>query len=399
VRRAFSLLAVPALLAMPVLVPPVAAAGPAGPYTVTVDQPAAVPKGAFWAFDDFFPRGLTVPQGSTIQVLNEGFHTFTLLAAGTTVSADMAQSGVAAVDADDPGTNPNTTVHVQYNLGALAPEGGSPGCGTPTSPCSFDGSATISSGAPQGAGAPAPFDVKIDASPGTYLFHCRIHAHMVGTLTVVAAGASSAQTPAQAAGAAATQVKVDVAQATAAEAAASVPSFRTRPDGTRVWRATVGTTSANRFVAILEMLPRKLSIKRGDEVVWVPRDINEPHTITFPTDLHQDMVPLCEGQDGTDTPATPTANPPTGPQDFACGSGPADEFEFGGGNGVRRLTSPTTVADSGLVTVPAFPALYGLPSNAAVNTWSVTVEPNAAKGTYHYVCQIHDGMGGTIVVH
>ncbi len=398
-RRAFSLLAVPALLVLPMIPAPVAAADPGAPYTVTADQPAAVPKGSNWAFDDFFPRGLTVAQGATVQVLTEGFHTFTLLAAGTSVSQDMAHSGVAAADPEDTTRNPNGTTHIQYNLAALAPEGGSQGCGTPASPCSFDGTATISSGVPQGSGAPAPFDVKIDAAPGTYLFHCRIHAHMIGSLTVVAAGSKSAQTPAQVASAAAAQVKVDVAQGKAAEAAANHPVTSLRKNGTRVWWATVGTTSANRYVAILEMLPRKLTVKPGDEVAWIPRDINEPHTITFPTDIHTDMIALCEAQGGPDTPATPTVIPPTGPQDFACGKGPADEFEFGGGNGVRRLTSPATVADAGIVSVPAFPGLYGLPSTATINSWSVTVAPTAARGTYHYLCEIHQGMNGTIVVH
>jgi hypothetical protein len=112
------------------------------------------------------------------------------------------------------------------------------------------------------------------------------------------------------------------------------------------------------------MLPLNVNIKRGDTVTWHSVGINEPHTVTFPTDLHTDSVPLCENG-SADTPAVPKVNPPTGPQDFACGSGPADEIEFAPGNGVSTVTSPKTVSDSGLLAAsllgggPPRPAVLG----------------------------------------
>ena len=119
---------------------------------------------------------------------------------------------------------------------------------------------------------------------------------------------------------------------------------------------------------------------------------------TFPGELHTDALPLCEGSGGRDTPAVPTVNPPQGPFDFGCNGRPADEIEFGGGNGARVVTSPKTVADSGLVAAASELFAFDVPMSGALQNWAVRFA-NARPGTYHYVCQIHQGMAGTIVVH
>src|SRR5439155_14617090 len=111
----------------------------------------------------------------------------------------------------------------------------------------------------------------------------------------------------------------------------------------------VGTSDPLDHVAVLEMLPRKVTIKPGDRVVWRPLDRFEPHTVTFPMDLHTADVPLCEGSGGKDTPAIPIVNPPSSPLDFSCNGHPPDEVEFAPGNGVSRVISPRTVSDSGVV--------------------------------------------------
>jgi plastocyanin len=108
------------------------------------------------------------------------------------------------------------------------------------------------------------------------------------------------------------------------------------------------------------------------------------------------MAALCEAG-AVDTAATPTVIPPTGPQDFTCG-GPPVEFEFDGGNGVSHVTSRTTVSDSGVIASRAALVGFGLPTTAASNRWTVSFS-SAARTTYHFVCQIHPGMVGTIVVH
>jgi plastocyanin len=374
-----------------------AAASPATPsFTITADRGSAVPAGHKWAFNDFFPRSATIAQGSTFQFTNEGFHTATLLPTSWSASADNIVSGIAGADIDDLTPNPNGTTRTLERIETALPVAPD-GCGTADKPCVFDGTSIVSMGAPL-AGPPAPFVVTVTAPPGTYAFHCRIHQGMVGTLTVVAAGSPGVTTSASAEAAATTQADADVAAGLAAEAAVSKAAVKKNANGTRTWTLHVGTSDPGGYVAVLDMLPRKVDIKPGDTVVWKALDRNEPHTVTFPGEIHTDAIPMCEGPGGKDTPAIPTVNPPQSPFDFACAGHPADEIEFGGGNGVKTVKTPTTVSDSGLVAYPSVLAGFGVPATGALPAWSVKFT-GAAKGTYTYVCQIHAGMTGTIVVH
>jgi plastocyanin len=371
--------------------PPVAAASP---LVIQADQPAAVPAGHLWGFNDFFPRSATVAAGQTIGFAIEGFHTATLLPAGVTPEADLAAHGIAAAD-EDPSPNLNGTSHVAINFGGVLPT--SFACGSSGNPCAFDGSSVVSSGAPLSGPPAGPFWVTVNAAPGTYAFHCRIHPGMAGSLTVVAPGGDTT-TPAQAAAATARQVARDTAAGLAAETRASTGAHWTNADGTSTWLVSAGTQSPDRRVAVLEFLPRNLAIKSGDHVMWRPMSSNEPHTVTFPTDLGTDQVPLCEAG-AADVGAFPVNFPPAGPQDFGCppGTGPV-EFEFGGGNGVSHVTSPASVSDSGLVGTRRLSNAYGLPPTAVQGSWTVSFA-GAATGTYTYVCQVHEGMGATVTVH
>ncbi len=373
------------------LATPVAAAAPA--LVVTADMPSAVPAGHNWGFDDFFPRALTVAQGTTIGFAIEGFHTATLLPAGVSADQDYATGGFAASDAEDTTPNANGTTHSQFVVPNVLPVGSPAGCGTTATPCTFDGTGVVSSGAPLAGPPSGPFVVNVTAAPGDYVFHCRIHPHMTATLHVVAAGDSSATTPAQLTAAVQAQVATDVTNGKTAEAAANAAGVTHNADGTNTWHLTVGTSSTDGFTVILEMLPEKLTIRPGDSVTWTPRGLNEVHTVTFPTDLHSDQVPLCENG-ASDTPATPTVVPPTGPGDFKCAAGPV-EIEAGGGNGVSTITKPATVSDSGVVSGTTTD--FGVPTSAFLPAWTAHFS-GAVAGTYTYLCQIHEGMVGTIVV-
>ena len=373
----------------------VAGAAPATPqFTITADRAAAIPAGHKWSFNDFFPRTATIATGGTFQFTSEGFHTATLLPTSWSVAADNDVNGIAAADIDDTVLNPNGTTKTIVNFGAAGPI--PQGCGTPDAPCVFDGSGAVSMGAPL-AGPPAPFFVTVTAPPGTYAFHCRVHPGMAGALTVVAAGSPGVTTAASADAEAATQAAADVAAGLTAEAAVSKAGKVTHADGTTTWTLTVGVSDPAGHVAVLDMLPRKITIKKGDSVVWRPRDLNEPHTVTFPKALGPQFVPLCEGPGGKDTPAIPRVNPPMSPFDFACNGRPADEFELTGGNGVTAITSPTTASNSGIVAYRTFASGFDVPATAFRSSWSVKFA-GAKAGTYTYVCIIHDGMSGTIVV-
>ncbi len=374
-------------------VPPVGAG--TTPLTITADRPEAVPAGHLWGFNDFFPRSLTVHRGQTIRVAVEGFHTATFLAKGTSAQADLRANGIVTADADDIDRNPGGQTHTQIRVAALLPT--SQTCGTAAAPCSFTGAETISSGVPLGPSG--PFEVTIDAPVGVYTLTCRVHPGMTGTVRVAPASVA-ATTVTRLKAAVKAQIAADVAEGRIAEKRASTVSKSTMPNGHVHWVVNAGAASPGNHVAILEFLPRTLAVQPGDLVTWRSPAVNEPHTVTFPDDLATDQVPTCEGANGgPDTPATPLHTPPQGPFDFACGANPADEIEFAPGNGVRHLLDPTTVSDSGLMASRAARAAFGLPSSAAFSNWTIGVAETAPAGTYTFVCQIHDGMKGTLVVH
>ena len=397
--RALRLAAATALVAgtLAAGVSPVAASSN---LTIMADQPAAVPKGHLWAFNDFFPRSLTVHKGQTIQFAIMGFHTATLLPKGMSAATDLKKAGVAAPDPEDTTPNPGGQTHTQLVIPNLLPT--SMTCGTAAAPCSFTGAAVVSSGAPLGPGAPAPFVVTINAPVGDYILHCRVHPGMAATIHVVTASTPVTNVTAYKAAIKA-QVASDIKDAYVAEKQASTVTKSKMPNGHTHWWVTAGTSSLGSHVAILEFLPGKLNVQKGDLVTWRSLAVNEPHTVTFPKDLFTDQVPMCENTDGTDSPATPTVIPPTGPGDFACGTAPnthpADEIEFAPGDGNHHLYSPTTVSDSGLLASSAARVAFGLPASAAFATWTIGVSATATPGTYTFVCQIHAGMHGTLVVH
>jgi plastocyanin len=390
-RSRWPILMTGVLLAASVVAPTVASAGSA-PLTISADRAAAIPAGHEWSYNDFFPRTLSVQRGSTIRFSIQGFHTATLLPAGQSASNALKTLGLLKADSDDTTLNPNGSTHTEENLGALFPIPG--GCGSPSSPCTFNGSSPVSSGAPLAGPLPA-MNVKVTAPVGFYRYICLIHPNMSGWLAVVPS-AFHTTTAAELRARVGAQIRADKAAGFAAERRANVATS-TVSGGVRTWKMTAGTGSPDGHVAVNEMLPRRLDIKKGDKITWVSRSINEPHTVTFPTDLMTEMAVLCENG-ATDTPATPTVIPPTGPQDFSCNGGPPDEIEMGGGNGVTLVTSSTTVADSGIIASAAELAAFGLPTTAAKARWTASFA-GAARTTYHYVCQIHDGMAGVVVVH
>lgn len=379
------------LLGFPLALPPGIAAATT-PLTITADRAAAVPSGHLWAYNDFFPRVLSIHSGTTIRFAIQGFHTATLVPAAMSATTARRTMGLATSDTDDTTPNANGSSHIEIRLPSTFPMPG--GCGSSAHPCTFDGSAPVSTGAPL-AGPIPTMNVKVTAPAGFYRFLCLIHPNMQGWLAVVPSGFHTT-TASEFNAAVRSQIASDRSKGFAAEARASVPHSRLNADGSRTWIETAGTGSADGYVAVLEMLPKRLPIKRGDSVLFISRGLNEPHTVTFPTDLHTDMLALCENG-ATDTPATPTVIPPTGPGDFSCNGGPPDEIEFDGGNGVTHVTSPSTVADSGLIASAGEKAGFGLPASAARSEWTASFA-GAQRTTYHFVCQIHDGMAGTIVV-
>src|SRR5207302_7634097 len=158
-------------------------------------------------------------------------------------------------------------------------------------------------------------------------------------------------------------------------------AVRRNEDGTNTVTMTAGT--ATQFVEVAEMLPWNVTIHPGDTVNWVTLTQKDPHTVSFP-DLQenpspQDPVqPVCEGATG-DSPA----NGP--PPNFGCGESPAEFTVDPSSKGPKQISTPTTMASSGII------ATFG----GLFDRYSFSF-PN--QGTFSYQCRIHDHMNGTITV-
>jgi len=236
----------------------------------------------------------------------------------------------------------------------------------------FDGRTSFNAGVPAG-GEESSFRVTF-AVAGVFPYLCPIHPGMNGVVEVLAAGAPLPETPAQASARGAaqeaallTQVRADI------ETVRSAPGMA--PGATAVHSAAVGIASlvgpgtAGGASALL-FLPRTLTVRRGDLVVWVNADPLEVHTVTF----------------------TSGAAPPPF---FEVRPGPA------GAMGPPLLVIPADVAG------PAGGPVYtgqGYANSGLVtpgNGWALTID--APAGSYEYVCLIHvgpdgTGMRGTVIV-
>jgi plastocyanin len=365
-------------------------------YLIGVD--AASPAGGHdFEYVDFFPRGQINDEGRPAVVGNgsilhfkfnlatlDGLHTATLLPPSETPAQAWSTHPLVTLDEPEPAPKPI------LNPDALFARPSS--CGNSASnPCVYTGAGEINSGA-MPAFAPPDYYVQIklgeadsvaarqnsrssrndDASVVHYV--CLIHPGMEGSIKVVEGRGSS---PAAFERAAKAQYKKVTAQALEAEEAANHKLVTPNGDGTHTITMTAGT--ATPFVEVVEMLPQHVTVHPGDQVKWVTRSLKDPHTVTFPdTGTGPSLLeplsppyappPECEGSPDT-APPCPAFELPINPAP----------------NGVTTITSPGTLATSGIIAP--------FPPFADNFTFSF---PN--PGVFAYQCRIHDHMNGTISV-
>jgi plastocyanin len=369
-----------------------ASAVPDPPIQVSVDH--AGPGGHNYEFKDYFPRGdaaspLNVVAGSTVQFnwpsTPDGFHTATLLASTTDPGTVWDSFPIAVPDPDD------SAAQLQFNPAIAAPTNppaGSPApgaCGDVATPCVYDGTADLNSGAQVSNGTNS-FVVQISrkVSVGTKVpYACLIHRGMAAQLTVVAPGSGTTQVQADTESAA--QYAADLPEAQSAEAAANVPAVTSNADGTNTITMSAGTETAH--TAVLEFLPMQLAAKTGDKVVWKMTDaMAEIHTITFPkgTESNEPLPQFCEADPAADTPFDPATAPPGPP----CGDPSLFEVHVSPGPaGGTSIATASTEATSGLLFPPGGP----LPSSYGFTF--------PATGSFPYFCHIHShGMVGAVSV-
>lgn len=232
-----------------------------------------------------------------------------------------------------------------------------PQVATPTGGNSYDGGAPAGSGLlNKGQSWSLTF-----TKPGTYQFLCDIHPGMGGTVNVLAAGQTAD-----------TQATIDArrtAQIDADLATKAVPLIMSNIGELEAAGVTAGIAAGVQqgLVDVQRFFPRRVSIKAGDAVTWIWKTEDTPHTVTFLSGQAAPEVVLPQPQAG---------GPPRlqlNPQMLAPAGDPTD---WDGGS----------YLNSGFLQPGP---------NQPTPTFTVRF---ANPGTYDYVCLLHEGMVGTIVV-
>ncbi len=291
----------------------------------------------------FFPGTLTVHQGDSVR------WTWATTLAPHTVS--FPGPG-AAPDIFTPGPDSGS---VQGGPGFF-PQGdvGPDNSGT------FDGSQATGSGVPLDPNTP-PFRLTF-TQPGIYPYLCLTHPGMHGSVEVLPAGATLAETPAQAKTRGAGEFNDLVDQLRSTLSGASAPQAAAAT-GVTTHLVAAGISNAAGMSA-LSFIPANVTVHQGDLVMWAVEDPFEVHTVTFTSGATQpallQVTPQASGPPLALIPANVYSPVGGGSYD---GSGYTNSGFFGPGGGFAlRIDAP--------------------------------------PGTYDYLCLIHGPtpMRGTITV-
>ncbi|MDQ3878835.1 MAG: hypothetical protein M3290_10880, partial [Actinomycetota bacterium] len=233
----------------------------------------------------FFPRTLNVHKGDVLHFTSESFHTATVLPKNINAdewidanASNPTQPFSLAVADPDEGTTPTQLL---FNTAVVFPSSFT--CGGPNqSPCDYDGSAPLNSGAPIGQGQSLDFSVTVNANPGDFFYViCLIHHHMRMKVNVVANGsAASTQSDIDAAKSATIANDFDDANALHNKLSAKQTSHSIG-GGHEVWDVFNGfDTDA---LSLYSQYPKKVVIHKGDKVRWhFGQLVSEVHSTVFP---------------------------------------------------------------------------------------------------------------------
>jgi plastocyanin len=366
------------------------------------------PDGENWSFNAFYPDHLQAHPGDTIVFSlapnPQAFHTVMVLVRGMT-PMEMYQGFAGGF------AYPVTGQPDQLQSAYFGNEP-SPPCGRAgQSPCLIAQPVTIEFGQssavlvnppPGSSQTNTSFTVTLDpALPlGPYFFTSVVDGPtMSGRIDVVAP-----DQPVQSAGelqaAAERQYEADLTWLASHDLVRNPPEA-SNTDGTKTWQVDAGSSPDNARLSINEFSLGQMVIRAGDTVTWTNRSPGAvAHTVSgfaapgaIPGDLNP-YQPVCVGTDGE-----PQLPPP--------GSFPPDVWNTCPGaeaNYLTEFSQPSAPSGdpyvdgertSGILLNQEYldsPIGDGLPF---ASSYSVAF-PN--PGTYHYVCTIHPGMEGTIVV-
>jgi plastocyanin len=216
----------------------------------------------------------------------------------------------------------------------------------------------VNSGLPD-ENTPLTFSLVIDLEPGVYGYVCDVHPGMIGTIEVVADNVAI-PSPVEAAGVGADELSAAVGQAMGPVMETMMSAPTTSTDG----GVTVTASVTSGRVIALQFFSGTVDIHAGESVTWTnPADSIDPHfvnSVDYDPVAIPDVVPL--PQEG-------------GPPILSAGPG------FLG----------TTPSGTEIGAGDSFHSPFLLPGQSYT---LVFTEP----GVYPYICHIHPGMQGAVVV-
>ena len=282
-------------------------------------------------------------------------------------------------------------------------------CGKTGEPaCEYDGRTFVYSGSVFGETQPGQeppetmtFATTIDAQPGTRIWVVNLVFPRERMKIQVVGNNEPATTQAEIDTARAQLLAEDQEWADAMHAKMKAKrTSHVAQDGTRVWDAWAGVD--NDHASLNQFYPRKLKVKKGQRVRWhFSQVLNQVHTVSmpFPAIFQQDFGFFgtfeCDSPTAADQPAPP---PPSEEQEPQCPEGTTLEFEFGDfltGAGNGTWTGPNDVEHSGFRGADTQHLSPPLQHKAP---FTVKMAKTTGKRPMQYVCAIHNGMFGKVVV-
>jgi plastocyanin len=255
--------------------------------------------------------------------------------------------------------------NVLFTSGAPSPDFVMPGAGgvfinpavaIPTGGNTYDGTGVVGSGLLNKGDT---FSVTFPKA-GSFTFLCSIHPGMGGVVKVVDGEGAD------------TQATIDArrtAQINADLATRALPAIVGNAAGVPVEGAAVGVAAGveNAPADIQRFFPQRVNIRQGEAVTWVWKTQDTPHTVTFlgGAPAPDVVVPVPQAGGPPHLQLNPVVLAPAGDAGAWNGSG------FLNSGFLQPMPNQPT---------PAFTVRF------------------QAAGTYDYVCVLHEGMVGTVVV-
>ena len=368
-----------------------------GPQTFTVNVDGHNPK-ANEAFIGYFPNVIRAHAGDTVvfhMVGNGEPHTVTL--------GSLANTAVAAFDKLTPAQQnnpPKAALAIDTKVPSLLPNGPGDAIQSSSNPCVVASGAIGKGACPQGSrpafdgsqsfynsgwlAANEKFKVQLSSSTptGTYRFMCLLHREgMSGKIVVVPASTPVATPAAQYAvgvkALSAIEAKLAPAVALERQGKPPVPHLTLAPDSILAGSGANGVSGE-----ITEFGPKVTRIPVGGSVTWW---LIGPHSITFNSSKANKDIRLV-APDGT-VHANPKALAPAG------GPGEPSKPPKGGKSPVSFVTvASQSWNGQGFHNSGVFGNSFGPP---VIEGYKLTF---TRKGTFNFICTVHDNMKGTIVV-